>query len=771
MFRVQVLSLAMAVVAFLSSQAWAITIVKPVPPNAGGQITAVTDGLRCTLTNSGHYAIAQGTSFPYVWSVVPNSPPAAVIMNVTADGHTARFMSVRSWAQANNYNSYTITVTDTGDGSSASITVYPVSLDFVQGTTKDRVVEDQNVGETGNFERTIDLDCKGQVPVFTMASRAYHKQRPGPGPNLQLGTGTITETKYDGSAQFVATGPCNPAPGTLAPFGKWQFVPPGGVTTSWNAATQKGTAHTISVTGDVLSAWWNDIEIDIGIDQAPFIVDCSDGLGASMDYTVAEVDVKVAQMDETEEEATGEYLFADADAAEGSAVGCSVERVKPDDCTGYAVRTQVLGTDETEVDRVELRVDGETWSAPRDVAANDGLGQPFAARASSGSDARKDTRVRVKLTDGTSEVGGQTCRDSAWLTVLAADVINPVREDGGAVTTPVEGDSPDESGNEYTFGTDAQDPAIALSWRMTLTPDSQQIYDDIHDRLTFTMDSIGGSTPSWTDGHDLVYDSQTHVWTSRVTWTGLPSQNGEFGAKWCGVDVATTHGTATELGPKRQIEVFFDPSASNHPDSGTPNWFFYYQQAYGSACRYDGGKSDRAGLVEWPAPRPATDDNIEIRGGTDALVFDGGVHWFDRVAADEEVANDHTTGVEETAYEGIRCFISVVEHERWRNGSQIAADDRTEENDPDGDGVSPSDETAWGLTDGGVEHGPGSEHPELGFDSARALANQVIGASDDEALWPDAEVICNWVAKHAATTVADGYVAHDWARHGENWSR
>ena len=82
----------------------------------------------------------------------------------------------------------------------------------------------------------------------------------------------------------------NPAPGTQPPFGTWKFIPPNGVQTSFNPATGHGAIHTMTITGDFVSAFMEDIELDIGIEQKPWRVNCADGLCASMKYTVVEMD-------------------------------------------------------------------------------------------------------------------------------------------------------------------------------------------------------------------------------------------------------------------------------------------------------------------------------------------------------------------------------------------------------------------------------------------------------------------------------------------------
>lgn len=59
------------------------------------------------------------------------------------------------------------------------------------------------------------------------------------------------------------------------------------------------------------------------------------------------------------------------------------------------------------------------------------------------------------------------------------------------------------------------------------------------------------------------------------TYTGLPSSNSGFGEK-----TLTLEYSNTGIKDTKTIEIFFEPTATNHPGAGsgtTPNWFYYWQ--------------------------------------------------------------------------------------------------------------------------------------------------------------------------------------------------
>lgn len=187
-----------------------IVITKPVPPPQG-VITAVTNGLNCTLSNSGHYATASGTSAAYVWHFYDRNGnivdgTAVTFYAVDSLAHSIRFMFVRPWAVQKGYDFVTMVVMDTGDGSTSSCILWPISLDFVIGTTTmDRVVHDGPTGGEENNRRFLGVTCTGQRTIFTLSMRAYHHKR-GSGPTAQVGTGVITAVEFDSASAKVSGG-------------------------------------------------------------------------------------------------------------------------------------------------------------------------------------------------------------------------------------------------------------------------------------------------------------------------------------------------------------------------------------------------------------------------------------------------------------------------------------------------------------------------------------------------------------------------------------
>jgi hypothetical protein len=617
----------------MAADVFAVTITKPLPPN-GAPITAVTDGQNCTVTNAGHYATAIGTTLPFAWS---SNPTAAVsFFGVQPNNHIIRFMVNRTWAVANNYAQFTITVYDTGDNTSQTIQVYPISLDWKEGLGADRVVHDGPGAGEDNNTRVIMLDCKGQVLIKDVVMKAYHRINT----LSQVGAGLITAHMIDGLPNSVSGSGCSAPLNVPAPYAVWKLNANNGVTSSWNPVTQSGTAHSIQVTGDTVSKFWDDIEVDIGIDQRPFLIDCSDGLGASMLYTVAELNVKLEGMTETEERDTGEILFFEEGQSTNALLNGSIERVVPDDITGggvYKVRAEILDQDGNDCDRAEiLKDDYSVWSSPCDSIANDELARTVMLRGKSQSEAVRDTRIRIKLMSGGNEIGAETCRDSAYVTVLKATVINPLSEGGDAVTTPAVGGGLTTPGNEYAFD-NASPGAMSIVWRMKVEPDTSEMRSLIGGKhMQFMMDDINGSSSTWSNSHLLNYTSITNPpeWRATVDWSGLPSSNGQFGRKSSFIDMSrTNHGTMSVL--SRPVEVFFTGTATNHPGSGTdPNWFYYYKNAVGGGdfgytstepSRSESGGGDSTILI---APRAYSPGNHSITttidGGTGQLKVIGG---------------------------------------------------------------------------------------------------------------------------------------------------
>ncbi len=94
-------------------------------------------------------------------------------------------------------------------------------------------------------------------------------------------------------------------------------------------------------------------------------------------------------------------------------------------------------------------------------------------------------------------------------------------------------------------------------------------------RVTFAIDNINGSVLAWDGanpgGRASINGAQL---TARVTFTGLPANNADFGQKQVRVLLDG------KVVGRKKIEVFYPRDATNHPGgvAGTPNWFYYWQQ-------------------------------------------------------------------------------------------------------------------------------------------------------------------------------------------------
>ncbi|MCE9637417.1 MAG: hypothetical protein K8T90_17060 [Planctomycetes bacterium] len=668
-----------------AASAWAVTITKPVPPPPvpplTPSITAVTDGLTCPCSIAGHYATAQGTTHPYNWIV---TPAGAATIDLTPDPtyrHTIRFMAVRAFARQNNYQSFTLTVTDTGDNSSQTITIYPISMDFVKtapggpgGTTlrtytrddPDRVVhapKDRDDPDSDNT-RDFQVEVTGTVSVQDMEFVTWIMLK-GQAPNWTAGTGRIAITEYNGSSQYVSQGGCTPHPSLNPPTPVdkvYRITTP--VPSSWNPSappgTVEGTVHTFTLKGDAKSSFWWDIEIDVGIRQYQNRIYCADGIGDSMTYTVPKIDIELDTMNETEEgtdaneasDSASAYLLIDDDAtvAEKASGYTDLEftmrRVLPEEDLPsgvYQAATTVVDANGANTGRVRLADSSyATVTLPLTRTANTQLEYMGYAIPESKSSTREDTRLRVRLEAGGTEVGGDTCRDSAYLTVLEGDVKCPRREAGGTITTP---HTSGTDGNEFTYDS-AATGTLTIEWKMAVSPDTAKIRGEIDGLLSFGMTDVGDSQRQWSDGALAYANSQ---WEFSGDFQTLPTNNSGFGKKLTQLTLTSSFSAYRSCEIKRDVEVFFGKNEANHPGgvAGDPNWYYYWSQTtadYGTHV-------------------------FETGGGTGITYFSGG-SWIAHVRPDASVGpvgND----IWGTA-RGIDLFAHLCRHEEQHRLDMIA---------------------------------------------------------------------------------------------------
>lgn len=101
--------------------------------------------------------------------------------------------------------------------------------------------------------------------------------------------------------------------------------------------------------------------------------------------------------------------------------------------------------------------------------------------------------------------------------------------------------------------------------------------------VTFSIDAIGASVLTWSNAGGVgIYDATSSSYKITATFTGLPSKNSDFGKK----NIKVTSAVCGNTDPPKEIKVFYDATATNHPAGviGDPNWFYYYKDALGGGA-------------------------------------------------------------------------------------------------------------------------------------------------------------------------------------------
>lgn len=201
--------------------------------------------------------------------------------------------------------------------------------------------------------------------------------------------------------------------------------------------------------------------------------------------------------------------------------------------------------------------------------------------------------MRLIVTDRSPPPNLQPANQGADVryTVLKIDLVTPAGDPVAA---------PDDSGdgqNEFTYST-ASPGVLTMNLKAHVTPSG--VAAQIKDQCYFTVDGIGASTMAWdaanpggkptASGDDLL---------ATVTFTGLPVNNTDFGAKKAAVYFDSCKQD------EKDYEVYFPKQERNHPGTGsgtTPNWYYYwagaavpgYDLTSGTYSYADGGAGDYA---------------------------------------------------------------------------------------------------------------------------------------------------------------------------------
>jgi hypothetical protein len=181
--------------------------------------------------------------------------------------------------------------------------------------------------------------------------------------------------------------------------------------------------------------------------------------------------------------------------------------------------------------------------------------------------------------------------------VFVTPASDPVAHPKDAGTIP--GSIPDGA-NEFTYSSATTGVlTIKLKASVTALAGASQATKD---KFKFEVDGIGNSAKVWatgnTDGKPTITGDMLEA---VVTFTGLPENNADFGAKTAKV-LFDGQVTTTQI-----YEVFFPRDAANHPggQSGSLNWYHYWSQVaaipnlfYGGP-RTDAATAETVGITQW----------------------------------------------------------------------------------------------------------------------------------------------------------------------------
>ncbi|MFT5633214.1 MAG: hypothetical protein ACI9SQ_000927, partial [Rubritalea sp.] len=97
------------------------------------------------------------------------------------------------------------------------------------------------------------------------------------------------------------------------------------------------------------------------------------------------------------------------------------------------------------------------------------------------------------------------------------------------------------------------------------------------DAVVFEVGSVGDSVKTW-DGANPggIATRSGNNYKAKVSFTGLPKHNWQFGKKIAAFTFATANSS------QQPYEVFYNKNATNNPEGLNPNWFYYWKE--GKVC-------------------------------------------------------------------------------------------------------------------------------------------------------------------------------------------
>ncbi len=228
---------------------------------------------------------------------------------------------------------------------------------------------------------------------------------------------------------------------------------------------------------------------------------------------------------------------------------------------------------------------------------------------------------------------------------------------GDPVSAPVAAGS--EGANEFTF--DSATSGVLTMELKAKVPGIGSWPDTEKNKFKFELDGIGASSFAWKTPENTggkVSASGDFI-TATATYTGLPSNNSEFGLKKARVKY-----DGNQVG-EAKFEVFFLRDVTNHPQLGPypgprpKNWYYYWRQVYGTqhVMEYGGSGTGTAAevkaMTEWSYTVAMNKQLITI--------YDSTVGKFKSFGVGEE-------------FSGIDSYIGTVLHET-KHVEQIALAD------------------------------------------------------------------------------------------------
>ena len=165
--------------------------------------------------------------------------------------------------------------------------------------------------------------------------------------------------------------------------------------------------------------------------------------------------------------------------------------------------------------------------------------------------------------------GGASQADIKFITPAGDPVSAPVDAGTDPANIPA-------GANEFTFS-DATSGVLTLKLKVRVSGLSGMSASEQAQYL-FTVDAIGNSQVAWDGGTDGQPTINGEFLEAKVTFTGLPEHNTDFGLKAAKLKKAgSTVATA-------KYEVFFPKNGKNHPggQTGSENWFHYWRE--GGVC-------------------------------------------------------------------------------------------------------------------------------------------------------------------------------------------